>query len=157
VAIFGLHSFLTACAEIIARRVADDQVERNDQVASDPEATPPSIQERSTSMPPELHGGHGLHGVQESSFAALSFLGGFMLLLFLLLAGLTALYLWRSGRLSLPALGRPDRPEQEARRILAERFARGDITTDDFLERASTLNWTPGVEAVSHRRRRNRP
>lgn len=105
-------------------------------------------------MPPDMHG-HGLHGVQESSLAAVSFLGAFLVLL-MLLAGLTALYFWRSGRLRLPALGRPERPEQEARRILAERFARGDITSDDFLERASILNWTPGAEAVSDRRRRNR-
>jgi putative membrane protein len=106
-------------------------------------------------MPPGVHGGHDLHGVQESSLTAVTLFGGF-LLLFLLLAGLSALYLWRSGRLSPSALGRAGRPEQEARRILAERFARGDITTDDFLERASTLNWTPGTEGVSHRRRRPR-
>jgi putative membrane protein len=107
-------------------------------------------------MPPALRGGHGLNGVHESSLAALPILGGFMLLL-LLLAGLTALHFWRSGRLSLSALGRSAAPEQEARRILAERFARGDITTDDFLERASILNWTPGAQGVSDRRRRNRP
>jgi putative membrane protein len=106
-------------------------------------------------MPPDMHEGHGLHGVQESSLAAMSIFGGFLLLL-LLLAGLTALYLWRSGGLSLPALGHTARPEQEAQRILAERFARGDITTDDFLERASILNWTPGVNPVPDRRGRNR-
>jgi putative membrane protein len=105
-------------------------------------------------MPPDVHGGHGLHVVHESSLAALPIFGGFMLLL-LLLAGLTALYFWRSGR-SLPALGRSAAPELQARRILAERFARGDITTDDFLERASILNWTPGIEAASNRRRRNK-
>jgi uncharacterized membrane protein len=100
-----------------------------------------------------LHGGRGLRGIEESSLAVLPFLGGFMLLL-LLVAGLTALYLWRSGKLPLPALSRSGSPEQEARRILAERFARGDISTDDFLERASTLNWTPGVDAGPHRRHR---
>ena len=100
-----------------------------------------------------LHGGRGVRGLEESSLAALPFLGGFMLLL-LLLAGLTALYLWRSGKLAIPALGRSGSPEQEARRILAERFARGDISTDDFLERASTLNWTPGVDADHQRRNR---
>jgi putative membrane protein len=105
-------------------------------------------------MPPAVHGDHGLHGVQESSLAAVSFFGGFLLLL-LLLAGLTALYLWRSGRLSRSALGRHAGPELQARHILAERFARGDMTTDDFLERASILNWTPGTEAVSNRRRRS--
>ena len=105
-------------------------------------------------MIPVLHGGRGLHGIEESSLAALPFLGGFMLLLLLLVAGLTALYLWRSGKLPLPALSRSGSPEQEARRILAERFARGDISTDDFLERASTLNWTPGVDADPRRRNR---
>ena len=104
-------------------------------------------------MPPHLHGGHGFPGVQESSLVAVPIVGG-MLLLILLLAGLTALYLWRSGRLGLPAAGRSRSPEFDARRILAERFARGDITADDFLERASILNWTPGTEAVSDRRRR---
>ena len=107
-------------------------------------------------MPPHLNGGHGFPGGQESSLAAVPILGG-LLLLILLLAGLTALYLWRSGRLNLPAAGRWRSPEFDARRILAERFARGDITTDDFLERASILNWTPGAEAVSDRRHgRNR-
>ena len=106
-------------------------------------------------MPPGVHGGHGLHVVQESSLSAVTVFGGFLLLL-LLLAGLSALYLWRTGRLSPSALGGAGRPEQEARRILAERFARGDITTDDFLERASTLNWTPGTEGFPHRRRRPR-
>jgi len=103
-------------------------------------------------MIPVLHGGRGVRGLEESSLAALPFLGGFMLLI-LLLAGLTALYLWRSGRLTLPALGRSGAPEHEARRILAERFARGDITTDDFMERASILNWTPGADAGPDRRR----
>src|SRR5215210_2135017 len=101
----------------------------------------PEIPTKGPTMPPHLHGGHGFPGVQESSLTALPFLAGFLLIL--LLAGLTALYLWRSGRLSLPAAGRSRSPEVDARRILAERFARGDITTDDFLERASILNWTP--------------
>jgi putative membrane protein len=101
-----------------------------------------------------MHGGHGVRGIEESSFAALPFLGFFLLIL--LLVGLTALYLWRSGRLTLPAGGRSGSPEQEAQRILAERFARGDITTDDFLERASTLNWTPGADIDRGRHRRKR-
>ena len=37
-------------------------------------------------------------------------------------------------------------PETEAEQILAERFARGDKPTDDFLERASVCNWTLGTE-----------
>ena len=71
-----------------------------------------------------LYGGHGVRGFEA---AALPLFGGFTLLL-LLLAGLAALYLWRSGRLAVPALGRSGLPEQEAQRILAKRFARGDIS-----------------------------
>ena len=85
----------------------------------------------------------------------LPFLGTMLLLL--LLAGLTALLLWRAGRLALPALGgRSSAPEEEARRILAERFARGDIDTDEFLERASILNWSPGSDTMPERRGRKR-
>ncbi|MDA0562875.1 SHOCT domain-containing protein [Streptomonospora sp. S1-112] len=36
-------------------------------------------------------------------------------------------------------------PEAAARQVLAERFARGDISVEEFLERASVLNWTPGA------------
>lgn len=108
-------------------------------------------------MIPVLHGGHGVRGGGEeaaASLAALPFLGGIMLL-FLLLAGLTALYLWRSGRLALPALSKASSsPEADARRILAERFARGDISSDEFMERASILNWTPGSDSVPGRRNR---
>jgi putative membrane protein len=81
--------------------------------------------------------------------AMLPFLGSFLLILILLLA-LTALYLWRNGSLQLPKLGRP-RPEDEAKRILAERFARGDMTSDEFLERSSILNWTPGADPLPSR------
>ena len=106
-------------------------------------------------MIPVLHGGHGVRGGEEASLAALPFLGSFMLLL-LLLAGLTALYLWRSGRLSIPALGTASSPEADARRILAERFARGDISSEEFMERASILNWTPGSDSMPGRNRRSR-
>ena len=70
-----------------------------------------------------------------------------MFLLFLLLVGGTLFYLVRSGRIAAPpwAPARPS-PELEARRVLADRFARGDIGSDEFMERASVLNWTPGVE-----------
>ena len=37
-------------------------------------------------------------------------------------------------------------PEADAKRILAERFAKGEISTDEFMERASVLNWTPGSD-----------
>lgn len=36
-------------------------------------------------------------------------------------------------------------PEQEARTTLANRLAQGDISTEEFLERAAVLNWTPGI------------
>lgn len=106
-------------------------------------------------MIPVMHGGHGVRGGEEASLAALPFVGSFLLLL-LLLAGLTALYLWRSGRLSLPALGTATSPEADARRILAERFARGDINSEEFMERASILNWTPGLDSGSETRSRKR-
>jgi uncharacterized membrane protein len=102
-----------------------------------------------------MHGGRGVPGGEAASLAALPFVGSFLLLL-LLLAGLTALYLWRSGRFSLPALGTASSPEADARRILAERFARGDIGSDEFMERASVLNWTPGSDSNAARRNRKR-
>lgn len=37
-------------------------------------------------------------------------------------------------------------PEYEARKTLANRFANGDISPEEFLERAAALNWTPGVD-----------
>ena len=70
-----------------------------------------------------------------------------MFLLFLLLVG-SAFFLVRRGKLGPPPwLANHHSPEGEAKRILAERFARGDISTDEFMERASVLNWTPGSEA----------
>lgn len=67
------------------------------------------------------------------------------MLLVLLLLGLLA-YLWfaRSKGRRPPWAPAPEPPERAARAMLAERFARGDITVDEFLERASVLNWTPG-------------
>jgi putative membrane protein len=53
-------------------------------------------------------------------------------------------------------LGRARSPEEDAKRILAERFARGDIATDEFLERSSMLNWTPGAEPLPTKPRKNR-
>ena len=37
-------------------------------------------------------------------------------------------------------------PEFEARKVLATRFANGEISPEEFLERAAALNWTPGVD-----------
>ena len=103
-------------------------------------------------MPPfEGHGPRGLDG----AFSVLPFLGSFLLLL-VLLAGLAMLYLSRQGKLTLPSLGAHRAPEDDAKRILAERFARGDISSDDFLERSSVLNWTPGSVVTPPRPRKKR-
>ena len=57
-----------------------------------------------------------------------------------------------------PWLSARTSPEFEARKVLAERFARGDISSDEFMERASALNWTPGVEPVKpNGKRRKQP
>lgn len=95
---------------------------------------------------------HGHHGV-ESSLSVMPFLGTFLLLLLL---ALVALYLWHQGKLPLPKLGSHRSPEDEAKQILAERFARGDITSDEFLERSSILNWTPGTDTLPSKPRKNR-
>jgi putative membrane protein len=100
---------------------------------------------------PPLHGGHGAHGWAESSFSVAPILGGFLLLLLLL--ALIGLYLWRQGKLTLPKLGGVQSPEDEAKRILAERFARGDINSDEFLERASMINWAPGTSPLPSKRK----
>ena len=89
---------------------------------------------------------HGPHGFHES-FGFLSFLGSFFLLALLALA-IGALYLHSRGRLRLPGLVGRRSPEEEAKRILADRFARGDISTDEFMERSSILNWTPGSDSL---------
>ena len=83
----------------------------------------------------------------------LPFLGSMLLLLLLVLA---ALYLWHQGKLPLPKLGGHRSPEEEAKRILAERFARGDISSDEFLERSSILNWTPGTDPIPSKPRKTR-
>lgn len=64
---------------------------------------------------------------------------------------LTAFFLLRRrgalSTLSVPRVwpGRSPAPEESAKQILAERLARGDLAPEDFLERASMLNWTPGA------------
>ena len=80
-----------------------------------------------------------------------AFLGVPMFLLFLLLVGGTLFLLHRRGQLGVPpwVAGRRS-PEAEARQVLADRFARGDISSDEFLERASVLNWTPGSDTFDH-------
>jgi uncharacterized membrane protein len=86
----------------------------------------------------------------------LPFVGSLMFLLLILGLALTAFFLWRSGKLPLPNLSKSRSPEEHAKRILAERFARGDITSDEFMERSSILNWTPGVEPVPAKSRKSR-
>lgn len=70
-----------------------------------------------------------------------------VLLLLLLLFG--ALFLLRrGGQIGPPPWLRASHsPETDAKRVLAERFAQGDISSDEFLERASVLNWTPGSDS----------
>jgi putative membrane protein len=105
------------------------------------------------SMPPR--GPHGPHGWEENSFSVLPFVGSFLLLLLILALALTTFYLWRQGKLPLN-LGKPRSPEEDAKRILAERFAQGDISTEEFMERSSILNWTPGAEPLPSRARKSR-
>jgi putative membrane protein len=101
-----------------------------------------------------FHGGHAAHGWAESSLSVAPVLGSLLLLLLLLLA-FAGFYLWRQGKLTLP-LGSGRSPEDEAKRILAERFARGDIPSDEFLERASMLNWAPGTNPVATKHGKSR-
>jgi uncharacterized membrane protein len=111
--------------------------------------------ERSNLMNPTLVPleGHGPHGI-EHGLSVLPFLSGLVLLL--VLAALTAFYLHRQGKLSLPTSGGRRTPEDQARAILSDRLARGDISSEEFLERSSTLNWTPGSEASPARPRKKR-
>lgn len=97
-----------------------------------------------TSLLIPLDGGFDHHG---PPFAP--FLGGLMTLLFLMAMIGGALFLARKGRLGTqpPWARQGHSPETEAKKILAERFARGDISTEEFMERASVLNWTPGSDA----------
>src|SRR5687768_12805110 len=104
-------------------------------------------------MPPQrpFEGSPG-HQELESSLSMLPLLGSLLLLLLVL----AALYLWHQGKLPLPKLGGHRSPEEEAKGILAERFARGDISSDEFLERSSVLNWTPGTDPLPSKPRKNR-
>jgi len=104
-------------------------------------------------MPPR--GPHGPHEWGESSLSMLPFLSSFLFLLVILALALAALYLWRQGKLPL-SFGRPRSPEEDAKKILAERFAQGDISTEEFMERSSILNWTPGAEPLPSKPRKRR-
>lgn len=94
--------------------------------------------------------GHGHHGGFDGGFPVLPVVDS-VLLLVVLLAGAVAFYLWRKGKLTLPGLAARRSPEDEAKQILADRFARGDISTEEFMERSSILNWTPGSDPSPRR------
>ena len=80
-----------------------------------------------------------------------------MFLLFVLLVlGTLLFFLVRNGQLGSSTWASTRSPEAEAKRILAERFARGDITSDEFMERASVLNWTPGSDSWDIRKGKKR-
>lgn len=81
-----------------------------------------------------------------------------MCLLLPLLIAAVAFFLVKRGKIGPPPWvgasgpsGGPGRfspfsPEFEARRTLANRFANGEMSPEEFLERAAALNWTPGVD-----------
>jgi putative membrane protein len=81
------------------------------------------------------------------AFSVLPIIGGALIAALLLLVGVL-LYRILKDRASRPELPGSGSPDDEARRILAERFARSEISSDEFLERASILNWTPGSNVV---------
>ena len=89
--------------------------------------------------------GHGHHGGFDGGSSVLPVDG--LLLLLVLLAAAVAFYLWRKGKLTLPNITARRSPEDEAKQILADRFARGEISTEEFMERSSILNWTPGSDS----------
>jgi putative membrane protein len=104
-----------------------------------------------------LHSGFGPGGPPWAG-SPLSLIGAFMGLLFLLLILGAVFLLLRSGKFGPPPWVTSQRsPETEAKRILSERFARGELSTDEFMERASVLNWTPGSdpwESTSSRKKK---
>lgn len=79
-----------------------------------------------------------------------------MFFLFVLLVLGALFFLVRRGYIGPPPWAAHRSAETEAKSILAERFARGDITTDEFMERASVLNWTPGSDAWDTKTKKQR-
>jgi putative membrane protein len=73
-------------------------------------------------------------------------------LFMLLVVGTVVFFLVRHGQFGAQSWAVNRSPEGEAKKILAERFARGDITSDEFMERASVLNWTPGSDSWETRK-----
>jgi len=79
-----------------------------------------------------------------------------MFILFLLVL-FGAFLLLRRGQFGPPPwFGAHHSPESEAKQVLASRFAQGEISSDEFLERASVLNWTPGSDSWETRGKRKR-
>lgn len=98
----------------------------------------------------------GLDQMGEGPFALDSLVGIVMFIALLAVLAAAALHLRRTGfSPSAWLASRQSSPETAAKEILAERFARGDISSDEFMERASALNWTPGGTDPQHRRRLN--
>ena len=82
-----------------------------------------------------------------------------MFFLTLLIIGATLFLLSRRGIIGPPPWvkhGGLHSPEGEAKRILAQRFASSEISSEEFMERASVLNWTPGSQPVPARVRKTR-
>src|SRR3954469_21046978 len=98
-------------------------------------------------IPLDIPGGHGPHWAGGPP-PFVPFLGVAMFLLVLLITAGVLFFLARTGRIGPPPWVAASRaPETEAKKILADRFANGDISAEEFMERASVLNWTPGSEA----------
>ena len=104
-------------------------------------------------MPPgfSVEPGHG-HHEWVTFYDPLGVLA-WVLLLIGLAAAVTALLLWRAGRLPLRPTSGSRSADEQARHVLAERFARSDISSEEFLERCATLNWTPGIEKPARGKR----
>ena len=93
-------------------------------------------------VPLEIHGHEGGGG---GFLEPLLGFGGLLLLIALVFLGLVLLR--RYGLIpDTLTLGRRPSPEDGARRLLAERMATGEVSTEEFMERASVLNWTPGSD-----------
>ena len=99
---------------------------------------------------------HGHEGGGAGFLEPLLGVGGFLLVVAVLL--LAVMLLRRYGLIpdNLTLMGRRPSPEDNARHLLADRMARGEVSTEEFLERASVLNWTPGSDITSQPRKRYR-
>jgi putative membrane protein len=114
----------------------------------------PENERKRYAMPPgDFPGpGHGGHELIASSAASMGLIG-WILLVILLAGAATTFLLWRTGRLPLRGVSSNRSPDVQAKQILAERFARGDISSEEFLDRCTTLNWTPGIDRVARGKR----